>query len=55
MKIFAFAAGVLLLAASSPLWLDAQVPSNWNVAGACPSGSSRRTRCGTRAHGTLRL
>jgi hypothetical protein len=33
MKSFALAAAVLLLAATSPVWLDAKVLSNWNVAG----------------------
>ncbi len=34
MKIFALPAAAVLLAASSPLWLDAPVPAGWNVAGA---------------------
>ena len=32
MKLFAVIAGLALLAAAAPVWLDAQVPSNWNVA-----------------------
>ena len=37
MKIVAAA---LLLAAAGPLWLDAPVPANWNVAGALPPAAS---------------
>jgi hypothetical protein len=58
MKIFAAIAGFALLAATAPVWLDAKVPTNWNVAGsnlpAAPGPRDAELAPGGRCSATIR-